>query len=446
MKNRQMKNNKGSISLYVLIAMIFFLIFSITIFVGISNSRRTQLQSHARIKELYEKDISNLEEVYEKRLGGPISLDITQEEIPLSLDLTGPSIKEIREGVPVPIGFYYVGGTIGTGLVISDSVSDENRGVEYSKLASFAGNQFVWVPVIVKKVVITATTENVSHLKWAKGNQNKAYFATNGTEFKNSFETTSNGTYTIYGVNSSGGEEIKTIEVSSLMFTRDTFGANNTLGEVTATTTYWDDKTTTEYIKMEESVKKYGGFYIGRYETCYGSGTTATNYIPQSKRSITAVTTTWANTLGRVWNLVTQQNAITIASNLYKSNTYVTSFLPWGINWDTTLRWLIVSDDKTNEEIANSTSWGNYSNDTFSATTGIGFSGLWSQTVANNIYDLAGNLREFTQERYEGSTSRVVRAGSYNQSGATVPARTRETITATTTNANAGFRVCMYIE
>ena len=40
----------------------------------------------------------------------------------------------------------------------------------------------------------------------------------------------------------------------------------------------------------------------------------------------------------------------------------------WGCLWDETLQWLIDSGNKTNSEIKNSTSWGNYKNSTFEYT------------------------------------------------------------------------------
>ena len=58
------------------------------------------------------------------------------------------------EGVTIPKGFYYVGGTKNDGIVISDAKADENK---YSKenhsdqanipADGLVGNQFVWVPV-----------------------------------------------------------------------------------------------------------------------------------------------------------------------------------------------------------------------------------------------------------------------------------------------------------
>ena len=37
------------------------------------------------------------------------------------------NIKEVKEGVPIPKGFYYVTGTKNTGVVISDNQADENK-------------------------------------------------------------------------------------------------------------------------------------------------------------------------------------------------------------------------------------------------------------------------------------------------------------------------------
>ena len=58
--------------------------------------------------------------------------------------------KAISDGngnaIPLPEDFYYVGGDLNSGLVISDNVNDKNKGA-YSTLV---GNQFVWIPVAKK--------------------------------------------------------------------------------------------------------------------------------------------------------------------------------------------------------------------------------------------------------------------------------------------------------
>ena len=54
------------------------------------------------------------------------------------------------ETVPVPLGFYYVGGKIDTGVVISDNSADKYDGKQDKTLHEYAtklkGNQFVWIP------------------------------------------------------------------------------------------------------------------------------------------------------------------------------------------------------------------------------------------------------------------------------------------------------------
>ena len=72
------------------------------------------------------------------------SEDVDKEEVP----------KHSVDGVVIPDGFYYVGGTKEEGIVISDSKEDENKysKEKYTDQANIPGdgligNQFVWVPV-----------------------------------------------------------------------------------------------------------------------------------------------------------------------------------------------------------------------------------------------------------------------------------------------------------
>ena len=87
----------------------------------------------------YEIEVSNTGEVGE----------ITKSSISIKFILShteqvptvGGNVKELTsENVPIPTGFYYVGGTKNTGVVISDVENDDMDNTE-------KGNQFVWVPV-----------------------------------------------------------------------------------------------------------------------------------------------------------------------------------------------------------------------------------------------------------------------------------------------------------
>ena len=174
-----------------------------------------------------------------------------------------------------------------------------------------------------------------------------------------------------------------------------------------------------EYKAMIESVSKYGGFYIGRYEL---SGTVTE---PTEKPGKTLTKTDWYN----LYNACR-------SSKLQASDKVKTQMI-WGCQWDVTMNWLISSGAKTSDEVnKDSSTWGNYSNyntanNYTEGTTGYeknagslqntGSSENWK---ANNIYDLAGNVWEWTQEA-GGTSRRAGRGGCYNLHGSGYPASNR---------------------
>ena len=202
---------------------------------------------------------------------------------------------------------------------------------------------------------------------------------------------------------------------------------------------YWDDTEDSFYQEMLASVEKYGGFYMGRYETSQGA-----NGLPVSKKVSDSEP-------GRIWVQFSPQDTVIACRDLYADNDTVQGFFPWGINWDTTLQWLIDSGCKTEAEVArDSTGWGNYSNDTFSDGARGGYSGVWEETKANNIYDLAGNNWEWTQERY-GSGDYVMRGGGYNLMGGACrgsdyPAALRDPLPGNDHHPNVTFRIALYLK
>ena len=121
------------------------------------------------------------------------------------------------------------------------------------------------------------------------------------------------------------------------------------------------------------------------------------------------------------------------------NNTNVETGMAWGNQWDRTLMWLIETGNKTKEEICrDSTSWGNYKKATFEYTNTRGITvtknsgsytiiptGSSEYTKANNIYDLAGNVYDFTMEA-SSSNSRVQRGGYYYTNSSSASNRYRE--------------------
>ena len=98
----------------------------------------------------------------------------------------------------------------------------------------------------------------------------------------------------------------------------------------------------------------------------------------------------------------------------------------------------------------NSSSWGNYNNSTGNAATNAGpenmnfTTGRSEYWKANNIYDLAGNTWEWTQETYQ-STYSVSRGGNYYDGGDNFPAGYRNRRSPDVQSDDGSFRTQLYI-
>ena len=185
---------------------------------------------------------------------------------------------------------------------------------------------------------------------------------------------------------------------------------------------------------IRKSVSKYGGFYIARYEA--GIGGTVANSNLTSPKPVDGTYKPLSKAGCGVWNNIFRQDAITIAENMIDSEkTGVHSCLISGEAWDTTLQWMVnASDNKALNEgfDTNSTGKGWYSNSVH----------LTGYYAVNNIYDMAGNMVEFTTENNSSSAS-IARGGSYAYSGADSPAANRISNSGYT-NSSFGFRVVLY--
>ena len=165
---------------------------------------------------------------------------------------------------------------------------------------------------------------------------------------------------------------------------------------------------TADYANMIASIQKYGGFYIGRYEL-------SNDGVQQGKATLT--NTNWYN----LYKKCTTLNA----------SDKVESKMIWGIQWDLACDFISKKGEQKSTTYSNS--WGNYYDSTGNAAVMdgetkkygskqvTGFSEYWK---ANNIYDLAGNCWEWTQEA-DITTDRAKRGGYYGFGGSSFPASTR---------------------
>ena len=167
-----------------------------------------------------------------------------------------------------------------------------------------------------------------------------------------------------------------------------------------------------EFNEMVKSVDTYGGFYIGRYETGNLVATAGKEPVVVKGNSSTS-NVNWYYMYRNIKELA--------------ANSSVKSTMIWGCLWDRTLIWLAETNQassgvngKSYAEIVNSSGWGNYERD--SGGTGAkqptGNSETWK---ANNIYDMAGNVYDWTIEA-KYTSARVPRGGSSNDSGSSYPA------------------------
>ena len=178
--------------------------------------------------------------------------------------------------------------------------------------------------------------------------------------------------------------------------------------------------------ELLESVKRYGGFYISRYNISKSS-----EGKPQSVKGVMP----WVN--------ISFDDAKKVASTI-EDNEAVKSHLTFGAEYDSVLEWFIETNVKTYAKIAvDSTEWGNYWN-TENSPRKVVETGSREEWCANNIYDFAGNVTEWTQEKNK-SSSRVIRGGNYHGNGDDFPVAYRNFYRPNDCYFDTGFRATLFL-
>ena len=327
------------------------------------------------------------------------------------------------ETIPVPKGFFYVGGTLATGVVISDNEADRNKyagqdqvpsgielveddGKEATLKYNLVGNQFVWIPC-----------DKTSYVKgsWSKNN-----------------------------------------------------------------ITYWDTITPSLETK---AISKYKGFYVARFEAGLPKGTKEFD----EDQPNTGSNTYYNNVEGQAqskpgvspWNFIDWNKSQTNAQKMYEENVSIESGLITGTQWDVIMKKLESAESK--DVGTDSKLFGNYyqgegfdyigrpsqynsstkcqqpfekvekgtkANNTYYLLT----TGASNHNRVYNIYDIAGNVWEWTEENNYYSTTasvsnnRVTRGGSFLNISLDYPAASRIGSNSTSnTGCNVGFRVVLYM-
>ena len=307
--------------------------------------------------------------------------------------------KYIRDGKTawIPKGFTVSGikseQSINKGLVIYDIPEGTTPDWSNPDSVKTKYNQFVWIPVEVKS-----------------------------SDTENSIASFYRSAWTVNV--STGGDRTTGLSTSYTEpnSTNDTADKTGIAGQIT---------------ELTKSIYKYGGFYIGRYEAGstterqQSSSQTAEFVVQQDKYPYNYVT--WGKSMSDV-----SEGAVYLCNNLYsKTNTNygATSMLCTGASWDSMLDFI----KDSSHSVTDSTTWGNYKNsetytinrgkyavlNTSNGTLGnfqnvnneyskakntsvLLTTGATERNSSKNIYDVAGNVFEWTTES-NSSSSRVYR-------------------------------------
>ena len=278
---------------------------------------------------------------------------------------------------PKPDGAKYEEGTVDTGVVVT-----------------IKGSQFVWVPV--DDVVLD--TSKVANLPTDSSNgiSNKKTYTPMAVKVGDNYKgilydySESNG-YVMYNDSSNNYQGSSTdYREPDVVSSYDGTDSDTVEGKITS------ERLTSEYNAMIESVKKYKGFYVARYE----AGIQGDKVVFKNANTTSGVTTLDASeSSANMWYGLYQK----MASFAETNDKYVSSMI-WGSQYDAMMNWMAKNGK---------TVWTEDSTDTIRNTDTV--TGKNTNDVINNVYDLYGCHCEWTLEANRIS-DRVTRGGNYNYS------------------------------
>ena len=335
-------------------------------------------------------------------LGG----DINEEpEMPEEWDDTKVNAVESADNVVVPVPKGYTASevtgenTVKDGFVIYENTNGEDKYEPVTdesdiETAQTIRNQFVWVPVTDPSEMYGTDKDGK---KWGK----------------------------LYEFSSTGITALNWTEKEGVMSITDEEGhrepdvvSDDSSNSVNLT------QLETEFNSMIASVEKYDGFYIGRYET------------GNLKETEAVVVKNNSDIGSQTWYTMYNKSKGVAANN------NVTTTMIWGCQWDAVMRWMYNSGDEEKKTYTyDSMGKGNYYNTNGNNKIPTGSNDAYA---INNIYDMAGNVFDWTIEA-NNTDVRVNRGGDYNCSARGTPASGRYNDNPTVSRGYRGSRLALYM-
>ena len=372
-------HNKGITLVALVVTIIVLLILAgvtITILMGDNGIIRKAQDAADATNAAVEGELEGMNNLGDKMnsiLGGTGTGGDDTVEMPSNWDSSKVVAVKSDDGktVPVPIGFTKSTvegeGSVDTGFVIKQG----NDGSATSGI-----NEFVWVPV-----------EDPSEMFGTDSNGNslgKLYdFGTssspkNPPEARNWTETA--GVMSWTSATSYREPDIVT-DYDGSDATKDASYFTSAIGNMTGEE--FKAQLQQEFEDMRESVETYGGFYIGRYET--GNLNEAKAVVQKNNTDIGSQN--WYEMYQKCKTVVQESETIKGTTSMI-----------WGCQWDATMKWFLESEDpEVVEYVTDSTDKGNYAGTQGNTNQPIA-TGSNNNYSVNKIYDMAGNVDEWTLE------------------------------------------------
>jgi len=415
-----MKKSNGSITLYVLIAMLFFIMLVVSIYIAATNASVTQQQAVDRTKEIYSKGVNEIDNVYaslgaygyneygnysyEKGINKPI---LTQGMVAVKWNSLG--YWEIVDNPIEDTSWYEYNNNEWANVMLKDGLTFDANGKVLTP-----GSMFVWIPRYAYKIETAKWHTNqagIIDIKFLPDIKNTPADGTDTVSVNNVYKANETGTY-VTELGKTGTVTNKAVQVSSkeyVVHPSFRFGDTELPG-------IWVAKFEAGYEPSATAVNstvKYTGTTVANYYGTVTSGSTLIKYpvFKPNTYSYNNINATSAFNISK--HLGDEGNPYDLSEDAY-------SHLMKNIEWGA-VSYLSQSKYGRNgvKITLNDTNKNNSPSTIYAVTGGDNYISKVNQSTTGNvtgIYDMAGGAYEIVAA-YVGNSSATSSANLATMSG-----------------------------